>query len=96
MLGLQPSEGSDCHFPTPSEAGGKLKKGTRRRKQSPSLGKEGGGVTEETGLSWEVGTLAVPGPLSAPFPLLESIMKGQEVTTPSGGHHRSQAARLLL
>lgn len=53
-------------------------------------------MREETGLSWEVGTLAVPGPLSAPFPLLESIMKGQEVTTPSEGHHRSQAARLLL
>lgn len=52
-----------------------------------SLGKEGGGVTEEMGLSWEVGTRAVPGPLSTPFPLLESIMNDQKITAPSEGHH---------
>lgn len=60
-----------------------------------SLGKEGGGVTEETGLSWEVGTRAVPGPLSTPFPLLESIMNDQKITAPSEGQHPSWAAKLF-
>lgn len=41
MLGLQPSEGSDCHCPTPSEAGGKLKKRGEEEKTEAESGKRG-------------------------------------------------------
>lgn len=39
LPGLQPSDGSDYHFPTPGEGGGKLRRGVRRRKTELSLGK---------------------------------------------------------
>lgn len=94
LPGLQPSDGSDCHFPTPSEGVGKLRSGWGAEKQSRVWEK---GRRGDTGGRTQLGRWRpppVPGPLVSPrSPVRIHYEKSEKVTTPSERASCVQAAR---
>lgn len=96
-LGLQPSDGSDCHFPMPSEAGGKLRRGTRRRKQNWIWEKREEWRPWRRDSAGRWGPLQSQGPPVSPcFPARIHYEQPGKETTPSEGECCHQAQGCFL